>query len=155
MKKLAVLTLSLSSLLGSPALGNYGTHEVSGNVMIVGNDSGGLVYDRIREVKRLIADKIEIRVTGRHCYSSCTLYLRSPYTCVAPYTKFGFHGPSLSGKPLEPEAADMWRQAIAAHYPAPLAKWYLSGPAELLVRHRVILGRNLEEHGIKICDNQN
>ena len=93
--------------------------------LVVGNDRGGLLRTRIYEIRALRETGQAVRIEGRICYSTCTMYLGLPQTCVSPQTMFGFHGPSSYGIPLESEVFDHASKLIKDHYPKPLQQWYM------------------------------
>jgi len=56
----------------------------------VWNDPGGLVIERMIEIKKLQKSKKQVRIMGK-CMSACTLYLTLDNICRGPNAKFGFH----------------------------------------------------------------
>jgi hypothetical protein len=69
---------------------------------VVRNDRGGVVRDRLRELNQLRASGRPVEIRGNVCFSTCTMLLGLPQTCVDPDTVFGFHGPSRRGPPMAP-----------------------------------------------------
>ncbi|WP_368188460.1 hypothetical protein [Aestuariibius sp. HNIBRBA575] len=96
------------------------------NALVVGNDRGGFIRQRMRELRNIRASGQPVEIRGQVCYSTCTMYLGLPDTCVSRATTFGFHGPSIYGTPMN--AADFERvsRIISNYYPAPLRDWYMS-----------------------------
>ncbi|WP_319824137.1 hypothetical protein [Thalassovita sp.] len=118
---------------------------------IVMNDRGGVVSQRQQEIEaiRISGSRVEIR--GAVCLSSCTMFLGSPDVCVSPKTRFGFHGPTDHGRPLNKPQFDYWSKIIASHYPTALSSWYMR-----IARHRTsgyysLTGAQLIEMGFKSC----
>jgi hypothetical protein len=123
----------------------------SRQVMIIGNDQGGLVSSRAEEISRIIAQGTQVEIRGQVCYSSCTMYLGLPNTCVLPQTSFGFHGPSHYGRQLSARDFEYWSQIIAAHYPAPLRSWYLAEGRTRVTDYFRISGTELIRLGVRQC----
>lgn len=118
---------------------------------VVGNDRGGLLLDRIENIRQLRATGQPVHIQGRICYSTCTMYLGLEQTCISPQTTFGFHGPSSYGRALD---ADLFRRtssAIARHYPEPLREWYMrEGRHEIRSIYR-FSGAEIIKMGVKQC----
>lgn len=93
--------------------------------LVVKNDIGGPLRARVSAFAQLQVTSRPVRIIGHICYSTCTLYVGLPETCISPETVFGFHGPSSFGKPLDPDSFERASRLIAAHYPEPLRTWYL------------------------------
>jgi hypothetical protein len=99
---------------------------VPAQTVVVENDRGGLLAERLREIARLRQSGARVEIRGRVCLSSCTMYLAVPDICVDPDVTFGFHGPSSYGRPLSPARFETWSQIMASHYPETLRRWFLS-----------------------------
>ncbi len=118
---------------------------------VVRNDRGGFVRDRLIEMRNLRASGQPVEIRGAVCYSTCTMLLGLPQTCISPSTVFGFHGPSHSGRQLEPEKFEYYSQVIAQYYPAPLKDWYLKkGRKRINGVHR-IKGTEIIRMGARAC----
>lgn len=118
---------------------------------IVGNDRGGLLLERIENIRQLRATGQPIEIQGRICFSTCTMYLGLPQTCVSPTTTFGFHGPSSYGRALDPDTFRRASSTIARHYPAPLREWYMrEGRHEIRSLYR-FSGADIIKMGVKEC----
>lgn len=118
---------------------------------VVGNDRGGRLSDRLRELVRLRQQGRPVQIQGRICYSTCTMFIGLPDACVSPNTTFGFHGPSSWGRPLDPAMFERASTVIADHYPPSLRAWYLETG-----RHRIngvyrMTGENLINLGVRSC----
>ena len=98
--------------------------ELPQSSLKVRNDRGGGLRERIYEIRALRQSGQAVRISGSVCYSTCTMFLGLPQTCVSPTTVFGFHGPSSNGRPLDPDVFDHASQLIVDHYPANLQQWY-------------------------------
>jgi len=91
----AALPLSLAL-----ALCASGPTYARADVVIVGNDYGGVLIPRLANLQAIKLRGATVEIRGDICASACTLYLGLETTCIIPKTKFGFHGPSQHGKPL-------------------------------------------------------
>lgn len=120
-------------------------------VYIVNNDRGGIIGTRAAEIRRLNSSGQRVEIRGQVCLSSCTMYLGAGDVCVSPDTRFGFHGPSYYGKPLEPRYFDYWSDVLADHYPAPLRKWFMSTARYRQTGYYTILGAELIRLGVEAC----
>ena len=100
--------IALGSLLTLPALARQ-------SVLVVGNDPGGSVEQRVAVVRQLQGDGTQVEIRGDYCMSACTMYLALSRLCVAPQTMFGFHGPGsqIYGIGLAPAAFDHWSHVMA------------------------------------------
>lgn len=123
MRALAVLLALL--LLALPA-----SVDARTDVKRVSRDLGGPVDARLAEIARLAADRTPVVVSGA-CASACTLYLVLDATCLAPGARLGFHAPTTDGPfgAISPKDLRARAQQMARHYPAPMAAWFLDGPA--------------------------
>lgn len=118
---------------------------------VVGNDRGGFLRDRLIELRNLRASGRRVEIRGRICYSTCTMLLGLPQTCISPDTTFGFHGPSKSGNRLSPERFEYFSRVISQYYPAPLRSWYMTtGRNRIKGMHR-IRGSEIIRMGIRAC----
>ena len=144
-----LLCLVGPSITGS---GLIRAQEISAReTVVIGNDRGGKIRTKLAKLAVIRANGQKIELRGRVCYSTCTLYLGLPQTCVLPDTSFGFHGPSNYGVRLRPEAFEYWSHLIAAHYPEPLRGWYLkTGRARINTYYR-ISGTELIRMGLAQC----
>ncbi|WP_415183280.1 hypothetical protein [Phaeovulum sp.] len=135
--------------------GNFGARAAGERsvslALVVRNDRGGLVSARVAEVAALRASGRAVEIRGQVCLSSCTLYLALPKTCVDARTTFGFHGPTHYGQKLSARDFEYWSQVIAAHYPAPLAKWYLKKGRSKVGGYYRIKGAELIRLGLRDC----
>jgi hypothetical protein len=95
-------------------------------VIVIGDDRGGLVGERARLVDRIRDARARVEIRGNICYSACTMYLGAENLCISPATTFGFHAPTRNGRPLEADSFEHWTNVMARHYSAPLRAWYLS-----------------------------
>ena len=117
--------IALFWLLASAATGSE-LRTNAAAVQIIGTDYGGVLVNRMRALRALREQGVRVEVRGRHCFSTCTLYIGLPDVCILPDTIFGFHGPSRLGFPLAPDTFDHASRLIAAYYPPPLKRWYLA-----------------------------
>ncbi len=134
--------LVLGLLLVSPA-------EARQGVLVIGNDRGGSVEQRVAAVRALQGDGTRVEIRGDYCMSACTMYLALSDLCVAPRTVFGFHGPgsSIYGIGLTPAAFEHWSQVMARHYPEPIRSWYLNVARNRTIGFYSVQGHDLIEIG--------
>lgn len=97
----------------------------SAETIVIHNDRGGSVRKRVQEIQDIAATGQKVEIRGRHCMSSCTMFLALPNSCVDHRTTFYFHGPYTYGTTLSQDAFDAWSQVIASHYPAAIKGWYM------------------------------
>ncbi|MEL6640528.1 MAG: hypothetical protein AAFP98_04315 [Pseudomonadota bacterium] len=119
--------------------------------LVVANDRGGLLRNRIYEIRDIVAKARPVQITGRYCYSTCTLYLGLPQTCIQSSTVFGFHGPSSYGRALDPDVFEHASRLIVAHYPEALRDWYMTTARHELRGLHKISGSELIRLGVKEC----
>ena len=119
---------------------------------IVGNDRGGVIGIRAREVLQLKAQNRRVEIRGGICLSSCTMYLGAGNVCVSPDTRFGFHGPSYYGQPLLPVHFDYWSKVLASHYPPAVRQWFLDHARHKTNGYHTVLGKELIRHGLAACN---
>ncbi|WP_158979967.1 hypothetical protein [Parasedimentitalea maritima] len=118
---------------------------------VIDNDRGGTVRDRLREIDTLRTTGQPVEIRGQICYSTCTMLLGLPQTCVSPGTVFGFHGPSRSGKRLKPEEFEYYSQLIAEHYPETLRNWYMKKGRKRIRGIYRMSGTEIIRMGVKAC----
>jgi hypothetical protein len=118
---------------------------------VVGNDRGGFVRDRLIELRNLRSSGRPVEIRGRVCYSTCTMLLGLPNTCISPNTTFGFHGPSKSGRRLSPEKFDFYSRIIAANYPQQLNSWYMQTGRKRINSIYKIKGSQIIQMGVRAC----
>lgn len=120
--------------------------------LVVENDVGGDLRTRVVAVAALRASGRQVQVRGAVCYSTCTLYLGLPGTCVSPDTIFGFHGPSSHGRALAPQQFEQASQVIVSHYPPVLQDWYMTVARHELRGLLKVSGRKLSRIGAaRLC----
>lgn len=123
------------------------------NYIEITNDRGGLLVDRLVELQLLRQTGQQVRITGNICYSTCTMFLGLPQTCVSPQTTFGFHGPSSYGTPLDPQIFEQASQIMAAHYPQVLKDWYIKTGRHEIVKLYRFKGADIVRMGVPACNN--
>ena len=116
--------------------------------VVIGNDYGGLLLERIEQVRALLAANRPIEIRGEFCLSTCTMLLSLPNVCTRPATAFGFHGPSYAGRPLDPALFERASQVIASFYPPELRNWYLEAARFEIVEYSAKTGQDLIDMGI-------
>lgn len=115
-------------------------------------DYGGNVNDYAADVLRRYTLRQEIIIEEK-CYSACTMYLGSPYTCTYDDTEFYFHGPS-SVNPVPEEKVNEARAIMAMNYGGDLYDWFWENAAMLhgSDQFEMLTGKQLNEMGaVKIC----
>ncbi len=120
-------------------------------LLVVGSDRGGYLHDRLIELENLQRSGVQVEIRGRICYSTCTMFLGLPGTCVDPDTIFGFHGPSRSGLRLAPEDFDYFSQVMADYYPEPLKSWFMTKARNRINGFHKIKGSELIRMGVPAC----
>ncbi|MGO4914517.1 hypothetical protein [Pseudogemmobacter sp. W21_MBD1_M6] len=123
-----------------------------GRIVVV-DDRGGNVLDRMQQIERLRASRQVVEIRAGYCVSACTLYLGLDRTCVAPDAQFGFHGPSSGSYGIALPTADFehWSRLIATYYPEPLRRWYLQTGRTVTVGFFAISGLELIHMGVTEC----
>lgn len=119
--------------------------------LIVRNDRGGLLRERLREISQLRQQSRPVEIRGAVCYSTCTMFLGLPNTCISPDTTFGFHGPSSYGRTLDPDTFSRASLIIASHYPAPLKDWYMNRARYKIHSIYRVKGENIIRMGVRAC----
>lgn len=134
--------------VGTPAVAQQSVAQQS---LEIGNDRGGSLRTRLREIRELRRTGQPVRITGQICYSTCTMFLGLPQTCVSPKTVFGFHGPSSYGRPLPPDVFDHASQLILDTYPEPLKSWYWTTARHQTWTMSQLHGADMIRIGIRAC----
>jgi hypothetical protein len=129
----------------------FGTSAVGQQVLVVGNDMGGIVRTRAVEVQQINATGTRVEIRGDICLSSCTMYLGAGNVCVSPETDFGFHGPSFFGADLPPRDFEYWSLVMASHYNAPLREWFMREARFRQLTHYTVTGQELIRIGYPAC----
>lgn len=119
--------------------------------MVVHNDRGGLLRARLLSLGELRQSQRPIKITGALCYSTCTMYLGLPQTCISSDTTFGFHGPSSYGRNLDQRMFERASLIISNYYPPALRSWYLSTGRYRVSGLYKISGKQIVEMGVKEC----
>jgi hypothetical protein len=119
--------------------------------VIIQNDRGGSIGDRLLAIDRANTSRTRIELRGRVCFSSCTLYLGADDVCLSADTVFGFHGPSRHGRALPPAEFEHWSHAMAAQYRVPLRDWFLSTARYRTTRYYRVTGTQLITIGYTPC----
>lgn len=125
--------------------------EPSGSALVVNNDRGGSLRERIYEIRTLRESARPVQILGQICYSTCTMYLGLPQTCVSPRTTFGFHGPSSYGRSLEPAVFERASELIRDHYPTALRQWYMDEARHSLWGLHRVSGAEIIRLGVRAC----
>nr|WP_317056585.1 hypothetical protein [Roseovarius sp. W115] len=137
--------LSLAFVASDPVWAN------ENKPLVVRNDRGGELKKRLHQLSELRQSGRPVEIRGGVCFSTCTMFLSLPQTCVLPRTTFGFHGPSSYGRPLAPKVFEEASHVIADHYPPALRRWYLeTGRYRIRTLYR-IRGAKLIELGVQAC----
>jgi hypothetical protein len=123
---LAIGTMAIG-VIATPQQGNAQTQvNYSPVPYVVGNDRGGLLREKLRQLGQLRQQSRPVEIRGAVCYSTCTMYLGLPQTCISPNTTFGFHGPSSYGRSLDAATFNRASTLISSYYPPALRQWYMS-----------------------------
>lgn len=118
---------------------------------VVGNDRGGYLLDRLRELRNLRNSGQPIEIRGRVCFSTCTMLIGLPQTCISPDTVFGFHGPSRNGQRLTQGEFDYYSRVMANYYPQQLKGWYMSTARNRINGVHRVKGSKLINMGVRQC----
>lgn len=119
--------------------------------LVIQDDFGGFLLARLAELKELRDSGRRVEIRGEVCYSTCTLFLSLPNTCISPDTQFGFHGPSKSGRRLSPGNFDHYSRVIAGHYPKRLSNWYMRKGRNRIDGVYKMSGARIIRMGIQSC----
>jgi hypothetical protein len=119
---------------------------------VVGSVRGGYLSDRLIELRNLKLNNVRVEIRGRVCYSTCTMFLGLPDTCVDPNTTFGFHGPSRSGRRLAQKDFDYFSRVMASHYPAALRKWFMEKGRIRISGVYKVKGSEIIRMGVPACN---
>lgn len=153
-RQLFLLFTTLAVLFCVTPSAGFAQQGFSASPLEVRNDRGGRLRDQIDRLEVLRRTGQPVRIVGDYCYSTCTMYLGLPQTCVLPTTVFGFHGPSNYGKPLESQTFEKASSLIVAHYPPVLHDWYLAyGRHEIRGVLKVSGAHLIRIGGAKPCTN--
>ncbi|WP_254436091.1 hypothetical protein [Ruegeria arenilitoris] len=145
-----IFTAFLAVVTLVPAI-NAPTPVEAQQLLVVGSDRGGYLHDRLAELENLERNGIQVEIRGRVCYSTCTMFLGLPGTCVEPDTTFGFHGPSRSGRRLAPEDFDYFSKVMADYYPEPLKSWFMTTARNRINGVHKVKGSELIRMGVPAC----
>lgn len=124
---------------------------IDSNIYFVMNDRGGDVETRMREIQFASIHYQKIEIGGEVCLSSCTMFLGLSQVCVHPNTRFGFHGPTDHGAPLNRERFEYWSKLIASYYPPQLRSWYMTEARYLTKGYYSLSGKHLIRMGLRSC----
>lgn len=117
---------------------------------IVTYDMGGSLRSRQKEVRALRRTGQKIEIVGR-CFSSCTMYLGLPGTCITPTAIFGFHGPRGLFAPLPIDAFDHWSRVMARSIGEPLDAWFMQRARHIRSGVIKVKGAALIDMGYQRC----
>ena len=79
------------------------------------------------------------------------MFLGAKNVCISPRTVFGFHGPSVYGRPLSPKQFDYWSKVMSKHYPAQLRRKFMQDWRYRINGYVSIKGVQLIGLGYKPC----
>ena len=122
------------------------------SVLIVRNDLGGSIEERLSRIEQLraLGTRVEIRGT---CASACTMLLGLPNACVGQASRLGFHGPQSQyyGVSLPRAEFEYWSQVLAAHYPATISDWFMKTARNTTLSLITISGKQAIKMGARPC----
>jgi hypothetical protein len=110
-----------------------------------------LLRARIAQLASLRQTGQPVRITGGVCYSTCTMFIGLPQTCISPNTVFGFHGPSSYGRSLDPVTFNAASRIISQNYPPALRSWYMSEARFSINKVHRVRGSQLIDMGVRAC----
>lgn len=127
----------------------------SGAEVIVGNHKGGFVFGISSDVQDINRLGLPVRITGKDCISSCTIFLGARDVCISPETRFGFHKPSPApgtGRMTQVRLAGV-NHTITSHYLPALKRWWDSnaGKSKRIV---YLSGAELIRIGYRPCEDK-
>lgn len=143
MTRLALIALLLT--------GTTATAQSSVNQVVIGNDFGGLIWNRMVRLRDLQHSGQQVTIDGAICYSTCTMYLGLSNICISPETVFGFHGPAANNRQLSENDFEYLSVLIASYYPPALRAWYLETGRYSINRVYRIQGSELIRLGLPAC----
>lgn len=148
------LSVLLSSVLGFALSSAAQGRSAALPVIVVRHDPGGAIDVRAREIAILRERRAQVEIRG-DCWSSCTMYLGLPDTCVSRNAVLGFHGPSSPtyGIGLSPAEFEHWSQVMADHYPEALREWFMRTGRMTTTGFQRFRGADLIRLGIRPCRN--
>ena len=120
-------------------------------IIVIGNDRGGLIGARARIVESINTSRAQVEIRGGICYSACTMYLGAENVCISPATVFGFHGPSRGGRPLSAPEFEHWSNVMAHYYPDGLRQWFMKTARYSGSRVMQVRGTALIKAGYASC----
>ena len=118
---------------------------------VVGNDHGGYLRDRLIELRNLQRSGKRVEIRGQVCFSTCTMFLGLPDTCISPNTIFGFHGPSRNGQQLARKDFDYFSRVIADYYPEALREWFMEEGRNRISGIHKVRGSEIIRMGVPAC----
>jgi len=120
--------------------------------MVVRNDKGGNVEQRVHQIEQLRQAGTRVRIVGR-CDSACTMFLGLPRACVARTARLGFHGPQSQyyGISLPPHQFEYWSGVMADHYPPRLRARFMAEWRNTTMGLHVISGAEAIRMGARAC----
>lgn len=74
----------------------------------------GFLRERLLQIGELQKQNRPVEIRGAICFSTCTVFIGLPNTCISPNTTFGFHGPSSNGRALDPLMFNRASRVIAS-----------------------------------------
>lgn len=145
-RRLVMCLLAVAAMMYSTNVGAQ-----TPRYLVVGNDRGGFLHDRLLELENLERNGVQVRIRGRVCFSTCTMFLGLPGTCVDPDTIFGFHGPSRGGRRLPQKDFDYFSRVMADYYPEPLKSWFMDKGRNRITGVYRIKGSEIIQMGVPAC----
>lgn len=141
-----VITILFSIVFASP---------LHGETLIINNDYGGVIGIRSIMLDKIAEENVRVEIRGQRCFSACTMYLGVDDLCIAPYTRFGFHGPSIRNS-YEKDNADIMAATLemARNYPPELADWFMRvarfvhGKSMYYIQGRTLI----KKYGYETCE---
>jgi len=122
------------------------------SVIIVRNDLGGSVENRLREIAQLQSAGTRVEIRGQ-CTSACTMFLGLPNACVTLSSRLGFHGPQSQyyGISLPPDDFEYWSRVMADHYPGTIRDWFMAEARQTTMGLITISGSDAIRMGARAC----
>ena len=127
--------------------------KTSSNKVVIRNDRGGLIGDRIEHIQQLRLKGASVQIGPGYCYSSCTMYLGLEDVCVHPQTELGFHGPINlnTRKRLNGAQFERWTTLAASYYPPKISESFMNKWRYRSSGLYKFWASDLVRYGIKLC----
>lgn len=103
------------------------SRRIKNGRVVVGDHIGGNLSGMIADVTDINEMSLPVWITGKYCYSACTIFLGSHQVCISRTTQFGFHKPKpeIHKGQLEHGIIQRAIQRAGEYYNATLRNWWI------------------------------